>query len=116
LVILDNSNRVIVTTERSGYQALQDLSDDALGRAKRQAEDNTYEYAPTSKDRTGAAQLVGSATTRTRGWRVFVSQPSVMVRLPSAGYFALTLGVILLALGGAVLGARAFADTVTRPL
>ena len=38
------------------------------------------------------------------------------MRLQPAGYYAATLSLILLALGCAILGARGFADVVTRPL
>src|SRR5262249_51950765 len=43
-------------------------------------------------------------------------QPILPLRLQSTGYYALTLTLILMALGGAVLGARGFAAAVTRPL
>jgi two-component system sensor histidine kinase/response regulator len=50
------------------------------------------------------------------GWKVFVEQPLLTLRLQSTSYYAWTLGLMMLALGGAVLGARAFAGAVTRPL
>ena len=36
--------------------------------------------------------------------------------MQSTGYYAFTLALMLLALGGAVLGARAFSGAVTNPL
>ena len=50
------------------------------------------------------------------GWKVFVEQPLINIRLQSTWYYAFTLGLMLLAFGGAVLGARGFAGAVTRPL
>src|SRR5204862_4165751 len=50
------------------------------------------------------------------GWRVFVDEPLIALRLQSTGYYALTLTLVLFALAGAVLGARGFAAGVTRPL
>ena len=47
---------------------------------------------------------------------MFIEQPLLTLRLQSTGYYALTLALMLLALGAAVLGARAFAGAVTRPL
>jgi hypothetical protein len=47
---------------------------------------------------------------------VFIEQPLLTLRLQSTGYYAFTLALMLLALGGRVLGARAFAGAVTRPL
>src|SRR6185436_9779328 len=43
-------------------------------------------------------------------------QPLLTLRLQSTGYYALTFALMLLALGAAILGARAFAGAVTRPL
>ena len=50
------------------------------------------------------------------GWKVFIEQPLLTLRLQSTGYYALTFALMLLALGAAILGARAFAGAVTRPL
>ncbi len=117
MVILDERDRVIVASDRSGYEALQDLKADALVREGRLAADGAYQYVPAASDtRVAATQLAASATAKVAAWKVVVSQPLVTVRLLSPGYFAITLVVILVALGGAVLGARAFAGTVTRPL
>jgi signal transduction histidine kinase/ActR/RegA family two-component response regulator len=117
LVILDERDRIIIASDRSGYQALQDLKEDALVREGRLAGDAAYQYVPAASGSRGAAtQLAAGATASVAKWKVFVSQPLVSVRLLSPKYFAITLAVILLALGGAVLGAQAFASTVTRPL
>ncbi len=117
LVILDERDRVIIASDQSGYQALQDLKEDTLVRDGRLSAGAAYQYVPAAVgNQVAATQLAASATARVAAWKVVISQPLVSVRLLSRGYFAITLVVILLALGGAVLGARAFADTVTRPL
>ena len=41
---------------------------------------------------------------------MFIEQPLLTLRLQSTGYYAFTLALMLLALGGAVLGARAFVE------
>ena len=50
------------------------------------------------------------------GWKVFIEQPLLTLRLQTTGYYATTFALMVLALGAAVLGARAFAGAVTRPL
>jgi two-component system sensor histidine kinase/response regulator len=64
----------------------------------------------------GPEQLVAVSAIATSGWRVFVEQPLLTLRLQSTGYYALTLALVALALAGAVLAARGFAGAVTRPL
>jgi methyl-accepting chemotaxis protein len=63
-----------------------------------------------------STRLAASAVMVPTGWRVFIEQPLIYIRLQSTGYYAFALGLMLLAFGGAVLGARAFARRVTRPL
>ena len=50
------------------------------------------------------------------GWKVFIEQPLLTLRMQTTGYYAMTLALMVLALGAAVLGARAFSGAVTRPL
>ena len=47
---------------------------------------------------TTSAQLAASATMAPTGWKVFVEQPLVNIRLQSTGYYAFTLALMLLAL------------------
>src|SRR3954470_25002649 len=68
------------------------------------------------EDANESARLAASATMAPTGWKVFVEQPLVYIRLQSIGYYAFALGLMLLAFAGAVLGAGAFARRVTRPL
>src|SRR5262245_61654125 len=63
-----------------------------------------------------SAPGVNRRTAAKSGWKVFVDQPLLPLRLQSTGYYVLTLTLILMALAGAVLGARGFAAAVTRPL
>src|SRR3954470_23954733 len=68
------------------------------------------------EDANEAARLAASATMAPTGWKVFVEQPLVYIRLQSIGYYAFALGLMLFAFVGAVAGARVFAKRVTRPL
>ena len=65
---------------------------------------------------TGQPQLAAMGTIPPLGWKVFIEQPLLTLRLQSTGYYAFTLALMLLALGGAVFGARAFSSAVTQPL
>ena len=60
--------------------------------------------------------LVALAEVPGTGWRVLVENPVFGLRLQSTRYYALTLGLIGLALGGTVLIAHRFSSAVTRPL
>src|SRR5439155_1633926 len=116
IVVVDRRNRVIHATEGSGYQVLQNLSKDDLIVESGRAVDGLYEYAPHASADRRNAQLVAEAPVDIAGWRVFVVQPLALLQLQVPAYYGLTLGLIVLALGAAVLGARTFSNSVTRPL
>ena len=116
VTVVDQHDRVIYTSAEAGYAALQDVAQDALVVAGAQAGANTFRYQRQEFGGRVRAQLAASAIVAPAGWKVFVEQPLVNLRLQWTGYYALTLLLVLLALGGAVLGARQFASGVTRPL
>ena len=68
-----------------------------------------FRYARKMENASESARLAASAVMAPTGWRVFIEQPLVYIRLQSTGYYAFALGLMLLAFAGAVLGARAFA-------
>ena len=115
MTIVDAHHGVIHASPASGYVPLQDLggypliSEHAGGAA-------AYRYTVPGRRGAHGSQLAAAATVAGTGWRVYVEQPLMSVRLQSTRYYALTLGLIALALGGAVLGARSFSRAVTRPL
>ena len=116
VTVVDQHNRVIYTSAAAGYAALQDVAQDALVVAGGQAGANPFRYQRQEFGGRVRAQLAASSIVAPAGWKVFVEQPLVNLRLQWTGYYALTLLLVLLALGGAVLGARQFASGVTRPL
>ena len=116
ITIVDQHDRVIYASEGTGYTTLQPLSSEPLIVASRHTGDATFRYRERHGDRTRNAWLVASATIGPAGWRAFVAQPILNLRLQPTGYYAVTLTLITLALAGAVLGARGFAGAVTRPL
>ena len=116
VTILDKDDRVIYATASSGYTVLQSLAQDAIVKASPGAVNGVFRYSRETPQGGRATQLVAEAVVGPSGWKVFVEQPVLNMRLQSTGYYALTLTLIVMALGGAILGARAFAGAVTRPL
>ncbi len=116
VTILDQQHRVIYASPGSGYSVQQDLTANDMVRESDRAPDRIYRYTPDRSDGARSTQLAAVASIGVAGWQVFVRQPLATLQLQTPTYYALTLGLILLALGGAILGARTFADRVTGPL
>jgi signal transduction histidine kinase/CheY-like chemotaxis protein len=115
MTIVDPHDRVIHASPASGYVPLQDLSANPLI-LEHAGESAAYRYTVPGRRGAHGSQLAAASTVAGTGWRVYVEQPLISVRLQTTRYYALTLGLIALALGGAVLGARSFSRAVTRPL
>jgi signal transduction histidine kinase/DNA-binding response OmpR family regulator len=116
ITVLDQHSRVIFTSGETTFTALQSLADDDLVRSSTGAPGGVFRYARRIANANESTRLAATAIMTPTGWRVFIEQPLVYIRLQSTGYYAFALGLMLLAFGGAVLGARAFARRVTRPL
>jgi signal transduction histidine kinase/DNA-binding response OmpR family regulator len=116
VTIVDQHDRVIYASDGTGYKTLQPLSREQLIAASGRADGAIFRYQERGRDHTRSAWLVARTTIGPAGWRAFVAQPVLNLRLQPAGYYAVTLMLIMLALAGAVLGARRFAGAVTRPL
>ncbi|PYR18980.1 MAG: hypothetical protein DMF98_25090 [Acidobacteria bacterium] len=116
ITIVDKHDRVIYSSDETGYARLQRLSDEELIVASHRAAGNVFHYRARSRDTVWIRRLVARAAIEPADWTVFFEQPVLTMRLQPAGYYAATLSLILLALGCAILGARGFAAVVTRPL
>jgi signal transduction histidine kinase/CheY-like chemotaxis protein/HPt (histidine-containing phosphotransfer) domain-containing protein len=117
ITVVDQHARVIFTSGKTGFTALEALDQDDLLRASPQAVNGVYRYERRLEtDSIEAPRLAAVAVMAPTGWKVFVEQPLVNIRLQATGYYGFALALMLLAFGGAVLGARAFARRVTRPL
>jgi signal transduction histidine kinase/CheY-like chemotaxis protein len=116
ITVVDQLNRVIFASAGSGYTGLQSLTDDPLIRAGATAPNGVYQYQRSVNQGRAAGRLVATAAVAAAGWRVFVELPLASVRLQPLGYYAFTVGLLGLALGGAVVGAQWFANVLTRPL
>ena len=116
VTVLDQHSRVIFTSGRTAFTALESLAQDPLVAAGAGATDGVFRYDRPSAQPGDTARLAASVLMAPTGWRVFVEQPLINIRLQSTGYYAFALALMALAFGGAVLGAHSFARTVTRPL
>jgi signal transduction histidine kinase/DNA-binding response OmpR family regulator/HPt (histidine-containing phosphotransfer) domain-containing protein len=116
ITVLDQHARVIFTSGQTTFTSLQSLAQDDLVLASAASPSSVFRYGRKMENANESARLAASATMAPTGWRVFIEQPLVYIRLQSTGYYAASLGLMLLAFGGAVLAAGAFARRVTRPL
>ena len=116
ITIVDQQDRVIYATASSGYAVQQDLHQDDLVKTGAGAAGGAFRYTRRGAGGARSQQLVAESIISLPGWKIFVEQPLLNLRLQSTGYYALTLTLIVMALAGAILGARAFARAVTRPL
>jgi signal transduction histidine kinase/DNA-binding response OmpR family regulator len=115
ITILDQDDRLIYSTTPGPFGALQSLSEDPLVRGGAQA-GGIYQYQRPIAGERDSTRIVASAVMPTLGWKVFIEQPLLTLRLQTTGYYATTFALMVLALGAAVLSARAFSGAVTRPL
>ena len=116
ITLIDEHARVIYASDQTAFTPLEDLGQDALVVSSARAVRGVFQYERKAPGASESARLAASAVMSPTGWRVFIEQPLVNVRLQSASYYAFPMALTLLALCGAVLGARVFAGRVTRPL
>ena len=117
ITVVDQHARVIYTSGETSFTALQSLgTDELLLGSSQPGPGGVFRYRRSLDPNTQSARLAAVAVMESTGWKVFVEQPLANIRLQSTGYYVFALSLMLLAFGGAVLGARAFARTVTGPL
>jgi len=114
ITVVDQNDRVIYSSDQTRI-SLENIGHEAVAAAST-ADAGLFRYRRRMSSGDGPEQLVAVSAIATSGWRVFVEQPLITLRLQSTGYYALTLTLFVLALAGAVLAARGFAGAVTRPL
>ncbi len=116
VTILDQHDRVIYASDETGFSALQSLSQDPLVAAAGTAQAGLFRYERPLPNGAVPPQLAATAVVAPAGWKVFIEQPLLKLRLQSTRYYALALLLVLVALGGAVLEAGMFTSAITRPL
>src|SRR5207249_2848719 len=90
ITIVDQHDRVIYASSDAGYAPLQTLTDDSLVRAAGGANPE-FRYTRRTEARIADARLAAVSRITSVGWRVFVDEPLIALRLQSTGYYALTL-------------------------
>ena len=116
IAILDQHDRVIYASDDAGFSALQSLAQEPIVAAASAAQEGVFRYQRTLSSVAAPSHLAATEVVSAAGWKVFVEQPLLNVRLQSTRYYATALALVLIALGAAVLVAHAFAGTITRPL
>ncbi len=116
ITVVDQHDRVIYTSGAGDFTTLQNLATDPLVASSAKTRDGVFRYPRTLPEGGESPRLAAVAVVAPTGWKVFVEQPLVTLRLQSYGYYGSTLALMLLALAGAVLGAQAFSSAVTHPL
>ena len=116
ITIVDQHDRVIYASAQAGYEVLEHLPEGGLLGAPANGSNGAFVYTRRLSDGSRVAQVAAAAAVATPQWRVFVEQPRVTLRVHTPGYYALTLGLIVLALAAAIVGAHACASAITRPL
>jgi signal transduction histidine kinase/DNA-binding response OmpR family regulator len=116
ITIVDQRDRIIYSGGEAGYVARESLANDDLVRGGTEANGAAFRYERRAADETQGTRLAAMALVQPAGWKVFVEQPLLNLRLQSTEYYVATLALVFMALAGAVLGARGFSSAVTRPL
>jgi signal transduction histidine kinase/DNA-binding response OmpR family regulator len=114
--IVDRQYQVIYATAAARRAVRADLSADPLVVTGAQVGDGAYTYTLPGNQPPQGSQLAVTLTVPQTGWRIYVEEPLLSLRLQPTRYYVLTLLLIGLALGATIVGARWFAATVTRPL
>ena len=116
VTIVDQENRVLYASASTGFTPLQSLAQDAMIASRGATADGIYRYERATPEARAAGRIVATSSTTRPQWRLFVEQPLDNLQLQSVEYYAFTLALVIVALGGAVLGARRFSEAVTGPL
>jgi PAS domain S-box-containing protein len=118
IVILDQRNRVIYSSQTTAYDVLQDLTGSPLMTATRQASGRASFYVDERGDNTNQTtrSLVHRVVTKTTGWQVFIRQPLTQIQRETQQYYLVVLIWSLAGIAGSTLLARLIAGRVTRPL
>jgi signal transduction histidine kinase/DNA-binding NarL/FixJ family response regulator len=116
ITVVDRHDFVIYASAATGRHVLQSLAADPLIRQSSGASGGLYQYDRNPAKRLGVSELVAVASVDGAGWKVFVERPLAGLLVQTPRYYWLTLLLIGLALGGAILAAERFSIAVSRPL
>ena len=117
VIVADATNHIIYSTSPEGQLTGSSLRALPLINAPRKTTSaSLFEYTGGAPGHLQGPYVVAAATVAPAGWRIFAESSLLAMRLQSAHYYELALGLVGFALAAAVLGARRFSSAVTRPL
>ncbi len=118
ILILDQHERVIYSSQGALHQALQTLTGSPLLTSASQAAQQPFFYynQPVQDSSRSIRYLVCQAGIQSTGWQIFIQQPLNHIQREAEAYYLMTIALVLSAIGLSVLFARLIADNVTQPL
>ena len=116
VTVTDTARRILYSGSRTGRRAGDILASTPLLEAPKVTSAKLFEYQLNDPGHNTGPQVVAVATVAPTDWRIYAEHSVLAMRLQSVQFYGLALGLICLALAGAVLGARRFSDAVTGPL
>ncbi len=117
ILILDQRNRVIYSSNAGGYRTLESMDNSTLVKASKQADGNTsFTLDHLDSKRRNAQYLVSHAVWAGANWRVLVEQPLSEIHRQTERYYLLTAAWLLGAIGLSLAFARVIGGGITSPL
>jgi len=116
VTVTDTARRILYAGSRTGRRAGDILTDTPLLNAPMVTSARLFEYQLDRPRQIAGPQVVAVATVAPTDWRIYAEHSVLAMRLQSVQFYSLALGLISLALTGAVFGARRFSNAVTGPL
>jgi|GEM_PF-527352 len=118
IIILDQHNRVIYSSQLTPYRVLEDLTESPLlAAAKANSQGASFYYNQAAHNsRSAVRYIVSQARTGATDWRVFIEQPTEQIQRQIGRYYLMAILLVLATTGLSILFARLIAGSVTRPL
>jgi len=116
VTVTDTAGRILYSGSRTGRRAGDILANTPLLKAPKVTSAKLFEYQRDVPGHNEGPMVAAVATVVPTDWRIYAEHSVLAMRLQSVQFYGLALGLISLALGGAVFGARRFSDAVTGPL
>jgi signal transduction histidine kinase/CheY-like chemotaxis protein len=117
ILILDQRNRVIYSSRKGDYRALESMDNAPLVKGSTQAAGRaTFALDHSDSKGRNAQYLVSHAIWPATNWRVLVEQPLSEIHRQTERYYMLTAAWLLGAIGLSLLFARVIGGGITAPL
>jgi signal transduction histidine kinase/DNA-binding response OmpR family regulator len=117
VIILDQHNRVIYSSQSNDFEQLQDITGDSmLVAANADSQETPFRYTQSLKDSSSPVRFLGAKQQTKQGWQIFARQPIKEIQSEIERYFIITVIGILLAIFCSALLAKLLSGSITRPL